>query len=133
MVVIAIIVVLVAVSIPAINAMTKGNDVAQSQNMLSALIANARAIAISQGRMAALVLYEEGSGAGKPAPQTSAGVPRRRPQSFDPRLPASPQATSASGQSRMPPPSVCRWEPRSPPSTTRQTPTAPFPFADPIA
>ncbi len=74
LVVMAIIIVLVSVGIPAINAMTKGNDVAQTQNMLSSLIANTRAIAISQGRMAALVLYEEGSGQTPPhpAPQTSA-------------------------------------------------------------
>ncbi len=68
MVVMGIVVLIIAVSLPAIKAMTKGNDTGQAAAMLSSLISHARSIAISQGRMAAVVLYEEGAGLSPPQP-----------------------------------------------------------------
>ena len=130
MVVIAIIVILVAISIPAITAMTKGNDVAQAQNMLSSLIANTRATAISQPawplsffmkKAAALKALLSGlppcsSSKTAPIPVVAAGYVRGRPV---------PNATAQRSG---------RWEPRSPPfPTTRQTPTSLIFTADPIA
>ncbi len=72
MVVMGIIVLIIAISIPAIKALTKGNDTAQATSMVSGLISTTRSLAISQGRMAALVLYEEGLSLGQPASRTSA-------------------------------------------------------------
>jgi prepilin-type N-terminal cleavage/methylation domain-containing protein len=62
MVVIGIMVIILAVSIPGLKAMTKGNDTAQATSMVSSLIANARSIAISQGRIAGVAFYEANSG-----------------------------------------------------------------------
>jgi Tfp pilus assembly protein FimT len=69
MVVIGIMIIILAVSIPGLKAMTKGNDVGQATSMVSSLIANSRSIAISQGRIAGVAFYE---GNGGKAGQTQA-------------------------------------------------------------
>lgn len=59
MVVMAIIVILILVAVPSIKAITKGNGVVQSNNMIRAALANARAAAISQHRPAGVIFFEE--------------------------------------------------------------------------
>ncbi len=59
MVVVGIIVLLVAIMIPALKALTKGNDISQSTNLVRSMISSARTIAISQHRRAGVVFFEE--------------------------------------------------------------------------
>ncbi|HVX86524.1 MAG TPA: prepilin-type N-terminal cleavage/methylation domain-containing protein [Phycisphaerae bacterium] len=64
LVVISIIVILLAVSIPTIKALTKGNGEKQAVNLITTLLANARATAISTHKASGVVFYEY------PAPAT---------------------------------------------------------------
>lgn len=59
LVVMGIIITIVAISIPAVNTLTKGNSQRQAVNMVTAYIANARTIAMSTGRQAGVIFYEE--------------------------------------------------------------------------
>ena len=61
LVVMAIIVLLVALSIPAIKTLTQSNGQAQAVNLVRTMISTARSIAISQHRMAGVVFFEETS------------------------------------------------------------------------
>jgi prepilin-type N-terminal cleavage/methylation domain-containing protein len=59
MVVISIIVILLAVSIPTIKALTTGSREAQAVNLIRSYLVNARSIAMSQHRMVGVVFFEE--------------------------------------------------------------------------
>jgi len=61
-VVIGIMVIVLALAVPAFNKLLQGNNIKQSTNMLSAYVASARAAAQQQRRTVAVVLYEEGAG-----------------------------------------------------------------------
>jgi type II secretory pathway pseudopilin PulG len=58
LVVISIIIILLAVSIPTIRALTKSNSQKQAVNLLTTLLANARATAISTHKYSGIVVYE---------------------------------------------------------------------------
>jgi type II secretory pathway pseudopilin PulG len=58
LVVISIIIILLAVSIPTIRALTKSNSQKQAVNLLTSLLANARATAISTHKVSGIVVYE---------------------------------------------------------------------------
>jgi prepilin-type N-terminal cleavage/methylation domain-containing protein len=59
MVVVAIIVILTAITLPAVKALTQGNSQKQAVNLVSALLANARAVAITSHKPAGIVIYED--------------------------------------------------------------------------
>ena len=59
MVVIAIIVLLAGISLPAIKALTSSNDQSQATNLVRSMIAAARSVAVSQHRMAGVVFFDE--------------------------------------------------------------------------
>lgn len=58
LVVISIIIILLAVSIPTIRALTKGNNQKQAVNLMTTMLANARATAISTRKCSGIVVYE---------------------------------------------------------------------------
>jgi prepilin-type N-terminal cleavage/methylation domain-containing protein len=58
LVVMSIIIILIAVSIPTIKALTKGNNEKQAVNLITAMLANARATAISTHKTSGVVVYE---------------------------------------------------------------------------
>jgi prepilin-type N-terminal cleavage/methylation domain-containing protein len=57
--VVAIIAVITAIAVPAIKALGKSNDLIQAENLVRAMLSQARSIAISQHRMAGVAFYEE--------------------------------------------------------------------------
>src|SRR4051812_39508316 len=59
LVVITIIVLLIAIAIPAVKILGKNNGEAQASNTIRTFLANARALAISQHRQAGIVFFEE--------------------------------------------------------------------------
>jgi prepilin-type N-terminal cleavage/methylation domain-containing protein len=58
LVVISIVVILLAVSVPTIRALTKGNSQKQAVNLMTTMLANARATAISTRKASGIVIYE---------------------------------------------------------------------------
>jgi prepilin-type N-terminal cleavage/methylation domain-containing protein len=58
LVVISIVVILLAVSVPTIRALTKGNSQKQAVNLMTTMLANARATAISTRKTTGIVIYE---------------------------------------------------------------------------
>jgi prepilin-type N-terminal cleavage/methylation domain-containing protein len=58
LVVISIVVILLAVSVPTIRALTKGNSQKQAVNLMTTMLANARATAISTRKVSGIVVYE---------------------------------------------------------------------------
>jgi prepilin-type N-terminal cleavage/methylation domain-containing protein len=58
LVVISIVVILLAVSVPTIRALTKGNSQKQAVNLMTTMLANARATAISTRKTSGIVVYE---------------------------------------------------------------------------
>jgi prepilin-type N-terminal cleavage/methylation domain-containing protein len=69
MVVVAIIVILTAITLPAVKALTQGNSQKQAVNLVSALLANARAVAITSHKAAGVVFYEDQSAKSQTAAQ----------------------------------------------------------------
>src|ERR1035437_4752104 len=59
LVVIAIIIILVFITVPAVKAMTKSNNQKQAVNLITSMLATARAVAIERHAAAGVVLYEE--------------------------------------------------------------------------
>jgi prepilin-type N-terminal cleavage/methylation domain-containing protein len=58
LVVIAILIILIAVSVPTVRALTKGNHQTQAVNLLTSLLAHARATAVVTHRPTGVVVYE---------------------------------------------------------------------------
>ncbi len=69
MVVVAIIVILTAITLPAVKALTQGNSQKQAVNLVSALLANARGVAITSHKPAGLLFYEDPSSKSQTAAQ----------------------------------------------------------------
>ncbi|HEY4330478.1 MAG TPA: prepilin-type N-terminal cleavage/methylation domain-containing protein, partial [Phycisphaerae bacterium] len=61
LVVIAVLVVLCGMTMPAIKSLTRGNGISQASNQVRAAISQARAIAIAQHRQAGIVFFDETS------------------------------------------------------------------------
>src|SRR4051794_40571748 len=67
LVVMAIIVILISIAVPAARSLSKNNDENQATNLVRSMISNARAIAISQHRAAGVVFFEETTRFSRPA------------------------------------------------------------------
>jgi prepilin-type N-terminal cleavage/methylation domain-containing protein len=81
--VVAIIAVITAIAVPAIRTLGKSNDQSQAANMVRALLAEARSIAVSQHRMAGVVFFGETAGGGTTAVHGNAMAAALYVQLFD--------------------------------------------------
>src|SRR5665647_3820610 len=68
-VVIAIMIILMAVTMPAIKSLTRNNNQKQAVNLLTSLIANAHAMALQTHMPAGLIVYEDPSTKGQNSAQ----------------------------------------------------------------